>query len=68
MLSQFIADSHAEISGLRITAASQGSVLGDRAWYRGSPTAGDGATFTGTDFIEFAPGGQINRVANFFEA
>lgn len=67
-LSDEIAASHQELPGLRITAGSAVSVLGDRAWYRWIANTDDGEEFGGTDFIEFTPDGcRIKRVTNFFD-
>jgi hypothetical protein len=42
-------------------------VLGDRAWFRWSATLGTGESFTGVDFVEFAPDGRIARLTGFYE-
>ena len=41
--------------------------LGDRAWFRWSATLGTGESFTGVDFVEFAPDGRIARPTGFYE-
>lgn len=66
-LSGFIAASFEELPGLTITATTDVAVLGDRAWYRLRATAHDGQRFEGTDFIEFAPDGRIQRLTGFYD-
>jgi SnoaL-like domain len=66
-LSDFVASSIEELPGLTIVPTSDVAVLGDRAWYRWRATSSDGQTFDGTDFIEFAADGRIQRVTNFYD-
>jgi hypothetical protein len=47
--------------------SSAADVLGDRAWFRWSATLGTGESFTGVDFVEFAPDGRIARLTGFYE-
>lgn len=47
--------------------SSAPDVLGDRAWFRWSATLGTGESFTGVDFVEFAPDGRIARLTGFYE-
>jgi hypothetical protein len=47
--------------------SSTPDVLGDRAWFRWTATLGTGETFTGVDFVEFAPDGRIARLTGFYE-
>jgi SnoaL-like domain len=47
--------------------SSDPDVLGDRAWFRWSATLGTGESFTGVDFVEFAPDGRIARLTGFYE-
>ena len=66
-LAGFIGQSFEELPGLAITATTDVAVLGDRAWYRWTATTGDGQSFSGTDFVEFAPNGRIARLTNFYD-
>lgn len=66
-LAQFIGQSFDELPGLSITATTDLAVLGDRAWYRWTATADDVQSFSGTDFVEFAPDGRITRLTNFYD-
>jgi ketosteroid isomerase-like protein len=66
-LSDQITASHEEMPGLTITASSELAVLSSRAWYRWTAKTGDGEEFSGTDFIELAQDGRIQRVTNFFD-
>ena len=52
--------------GMSIVSSAP-DVLGDRAWLRWSATLGTGETFTGVDFVEFAPDGRIARLTGFYE-
>jgi len=66
-LSDFVAASFEEMPGLTITATTGVAVLRDRAWYRWKATTAAGESFEGTDFIEFAADGRIQRVTNFYD-
>ena len=66
-LSDLIATSLQELPGLSIAAISDVAILGERAWYRWRATTLDGEHFEGTDIIEFATDGRIERVTNFFD-
>jgi SnoaL-like domain len=52
--------------GMSIVSSAP-DVLGDRAWFRWSATLGTGESFTGVDFVEFAPDGRIARLTGFYE-
>jgi ketosteroid isomerase-like protein len=67
-LASFIGQSFEELPGLAISSTSDVAVLGDRAWYRWTATTKDGQSFSGTDFVEFAPDGRIARLTNFYDA
>ncbi len=47
--------------------SSSPDVLGDRAWFRWNATLSSGESFTGVDFVEFAPDGRIARLTGFYE-
>jgi ketosteroid isomerase-like protein len=66
-LSDQITSSHEEMPGLTITASTELAVLSSRAWYRWTAKTDDGEEFSGTDFIELAQDGRIQRVTNFFD-
>jgi len=66
-LSDFIAKSFGDMPGLAITATTELATLGDRAWYRWKATTRDGDNFEGTDFIEFAADGRIQRLTGFYD-
>jgi len=52
--------------GMSIVSSAP-DVLGDRAWFRWSATLGTRESFTGVDFVEFAPDGRIARLTGFYE-
>ena len=52
--------------GMSIVSSAP-DVLGDRAWFRWSATLRTGESFTGVDFVEFAPDGRIARLTGFYE-
>ena len=52
--------------GMSIVSSAP-DVLGDRAWFRWSATLATGDSFTGVDFVEFAPDGRIARFTGFYE-
>jgi hypothetical protein len=47
--------------------SSAPDVLGNRAWFRWSATLDSGESFTGVDFVEFAPDGRIARLTGFYD-
>jgi hypothetical protein len=52
--------------GMSIVSSAP-DVLGDHAWFRWSATLETGESFTGVDFVEFAPDGRIARLTGFYE-
>jgi hypothetical protein len=66
-LSDFIAASFKEMPGLSVAALTDLAVLGDRAWYRWRATADGAPDVDGTDFVEFAADGRIQRLTGFYD-
>lgn len=67
-LAAFIEQSFEQYPGLEIVATSELNVLGDRAWYSWRASVPDEESFTGVDFVEFAPDGRIARLTNFYDS
>jgi hypothetical protein len=67
-LVDLIEASYEQYPGLSITATSEVTVLGDRAWYRWRQTDDSGESMEGTDFIEFDAEGRIQRLTGFYDA
>jgi hypothetical protein len=66
-LSALIAAEHAETPGLVISTTRPLVLLGDRGWLQWESWSTDGTTLSGTDFIEFAADGRIERLTDFVD-
>ena len=67
-LAEFIEESFKHYPGLEIVATSELNVIGDRAWYSWQASMPGSESFTGADFVEFAPDGRIARLTNFYDS
>ena len=65
-LARVIDEQFEQYPGMSIVSSAP-DVLGNRAWFRWSATLGSGESFSGVDFVEFAPDGRIARLTGFYE-
>ena len=64
-LGDYIGRTHAELPGLVVAETSEPQVLGSRLRVRWAALQAGVQTFSGTDFVEFAPDGRVSRVTMF---
>lgn len=63
----YIADSHAEMTGLVVSDTATPKMLDGRMLVRWVATQGEEQKYSGADVVEFGPDGRIVRVTNFYD-
>ncbi len=63
----YIADSRAEMPGLKVSDTSAPKLVDGRLLVRWRALESGEQRFSGTDVVDFAPDGRIARVTNFFD-
>jgi hypothetical protein len=67
-LSALIGTEHGDTRGLLIRTTRPLVLLGNRGWLQWKSESSDGTSLSGTDFIEFADDGRIERLTDFLDA
>jgi hypothetical protein len=67
-LSALIAAEHEDTPGLVIPTTRPLVLLGNRGWLQWESHSSSGTSHSGTDFIEFAADGRIERLTDFLDA
>ncbi len=66
-LSALIGSEHDDEPGLVIATTRPLVLLGDRGWLQWASRSANGTTVSGTDFVEFAADGRIQRLTDFLD-
>jgi hypothetical protein len=67
-LSALIGSEHDDEPGLVIATTRPLVLLGDRGWLQWASQSATGTSLSGTDFIEFATDGRIQRLTDFLDS